>query len=81
MWLAIKPYHRYSSDDNQLSFEDWVPFGGWTQPYMKACAHRGPPNTDAPPQQYSQGGSLCGMAPTDFDWYAVQSLNSAVNTL
>ena len=26
---------RYSSDDGQQNFDDFVPFGGWTQPYMK----------------------------------------------
>ena len=28
---------RYSNDDNDQSFDDFEPFGGWTQPFVKVC--------------------------------------------
>ena len=61
---------RYSNDDGEMSYDDWEPFGGWTQPYMKACAWHVLHHHLMRRQQYSQGGNACGIPDTDFNWYA-----------
>lgn len=43
----------YAHYDNNPSFSDWAPFGGWSRPSIK---------------QYKDTTSICGTQ-IDYDWY------------